>query len=132
MTDTAKVGLRGEQFAARFLRDNGCRVLSAGFETPGGAELDIVALDGGTLCFTEVKTRSSHGMFPPSDAVDADKQRNMETAARAYIRVLESVRQTFTYTRVRFDVVEVILLDLRLAEINRIENAFGSDSFVNG
>ena len=119
-----KTGMRGEQLAARELRSRGYQILSSGFRTNLG-ETDIAALaKDGTLCFVEVKTRAPGGMFPPSDAVDREKQNRLANNAAAFIKASK-----MKYKRVRFDIAEVILHELFTAEINIIENAFGEEYF---
>ncbi|MGE3466032.1 MAG: YraN family protein [Pyrinomonadaceae bacterium] len=63
---TIALGERGEGLAAEYLIDNGYRLVVSNFKVPVGrnrrgaqvtGEIDIVALDGETLCFIEVKTR---------------------------------------------------------------------------
>ena len=120
MPEHMKTGLRGEQLTARYLRDRGCKILAANFETRLG-ETDIIALTPElTLCFVEVKTRSPGGMFPPSDAVDAEKRARLVNNAAAYVKNTDEV-----FSGVRFDIAEVILHDPFTAEINLIEDAFG-------
>jgi len=66
-------------------------------------EIDIVALDGDTLCFIEVKARSTTGFAGPLDNVDLRKQRVVTRTARAYRRIF-AIRTV----KHRFDVVTVI------------------------
>jgi putative endonuclease len=51
----------------------------------GGAEIDLVALDGEVLVFVEVKARSSETHGAPEEAVDTGKQRRIVRAARAFL-----------------------------------------------
>ena len=119
-----KTGMRGEQLAARALRARGDLVLASDFQTLLG-ETDIITLTADkTLCFAEVKTRAPGGMFPPSDAVDKEKQARLVNNAAAFIKNTD-----FEYTGVRFDIVEVILHDLTHADINIITDAFGQEYF---
>src|SRR5690349_18987527 len=87
-----ETGDRGERLAARFLEDNGYRIVMANFEAPIGrnsrevqiiGEIDIVALDGDTLCFVEVKTRRDLEFAGPLTNVDLRKQRTVTRTARA-------------------------------------------------
>src|SRR5699024_3511090 len=55
---TAELGRAGEELAARRLAELGWTVLERNLRLTSG-ELDIVALDGSTLVFAEVKTRRS-------------------------------------------------------------------------
>lgn len=113
-----KTGLRGEQLAAKYLREKGYEIMAANYSTKLG-ETDIVALSpDGTMCFVEVKTRSPGQMFAPSEAVDKEKQEKLKTNASAYIK------QNKTANSTRFDIIEVILHDLFTADINHITDAF--------
>jgi len=107
-----ETGDRGERLAARFLEDNGYRIVMANFEAPIGrnsrevqiiGEIDIVALDGDTLCFVEVKTRRDLEFAGPLTNVDLRKQRTVTRTARAYRRIF-SVGEI----KYRFDVVTVV------------------------
>lgn len=120
-----RVGLRGEQIAARELRKRGYRLLASNFATRFG-ETDLIAYDKKrkTVVFAEVKTRSPGALNPPGSAVDAPKQQRLINNAAAYLRRLELPRE-----RVRFDIVEVVLRGWYDADVNIIENAFGADAF---
>ena len=62
-----KIGARGEQLAARYLRAHGYEIYTANYATAYG-ETDIVAIDqDNTVCFVEVKTRAPGGMLPPAE-----------------------------------------------------------------
>ena len=114
-----RTGFRGEQLAARYLRDKGYHILASNFSTHLG-ETDIIAISKDkTVCFIEVKTRSPGQMLPPSEAVDYEKQSRLHTNAAAFLKTTH-----LTYTDIRFDIIEIILHDLFTADINHIENAF--------
>ncbi|HZI17359.1 MAG TPA: YraN family protein [Pyrinomonadaceae bacterium] len=107
------LGRRGEELAADFLRGLGFRLAAANFKLPVGrdrrgaviqAELDLVAYEGRTLCFVEVKTRASDRFAAPEANVDLRKQRQITRAARAYRRLLGLEAEPH-----RFDVVSVLL-----------------------
>src|SRR5688572_10235851 len=93
---TSETGRRGERLAAEFLEANGYRVVLANFKVPIGrnsrgaavtGEIDIVALDDDTLCFVEVKTKTSAEFSNPIAAVTLRKQRQIIRAARVYLRI---------------------------------------------
>jgi len=94
-------GRWGEDAAERFLRKKGYRILTRNYRTRGG-ELDIVAMDGDTLVFVEVKSRRSERFGGPIEAVDAVKQARMTKAAFAYI-----ANELSSQPPCRFDVVGV-------------------------
>jgi putative endonuclease len=66
-------------------------------------EIDIVALDGETLCFIEVKTRRSAEFTPVITAVDLRKQRQITRTAKIYRRIFRVFEMPY-----RFDVVTVL------------------------
>src|SRR5262245_34497000 len=68
-SDRRSLGARGERLAERYLRRQGMRILHRGYRIMGG-EVDLVAVDGRTVVFVEVKTRQSHDAGHPADAVD--------------------------------------------------------------
>ncbi|HEX8180299.1 MAG TPA: YraN family protein [Pyrinomonadaceae bacterium] len=107
------LGQRGEAFAAAHLERAGFRLVAANFKLPVGrntrgavvhAEIDLVAYEGNTLCFVEVKTRRSDWFAAPEANVDLRKQRQIARAARAYRRLFG-----LTGAPYRYDVVSVIL-----------------------
>ncbi len=108
----------GENAAEAFLIDLNYKILCRNFCVRGG-EIDIVALDGDTLVFVEVKTRSSLKFGLPSEAVDYKKIEHMIFAAEEYLA------KNPTDNEVRFDIIEVIagLSDgiPQLSEINHIK-----------
>ena len=76
-------GRRGEQVAARHLKRSGYLILARNYRA-AGAEIDLVALDGSTLVFVEVKFRAGSGFGTPAEAVDFDKRERIRRAARAF------------------------------------------------
>ena len=110
---TSEIGLKGEKLAALHLVSNGYTLVLANFKVPVGrnsvgaqvtGEIDLIALDGDTLCFVEVKTRRSAKFTDPSSNVDLRKQRQITRTARVYRRVFG----IFDVPH-RFDVVTVLL-----------------------
>ena len=93
------LGDRGERAAARFLRRQGFTVLLRGYRSSRG-EIDLVAIDGDTLVFVEVKTRRQGH---PAEAVGPTKQRRLTHAAITFLRRHEMIEQKH-----RFDVVAVV------------------------
>jgi putative endonuclease len=78
------LGRWGEEEAASYLRRLGMRVLERNMRTPVG-EIDIIARQGRTLVFVEVKTRRSKAFGTPQEAVGPAKQRQILRAAQWYL-----------------------------------------------
>ncbi|MGD9855326.1 MAG: YraN family protein [Planctomycetaceae bacterium] len=112
------MGNRGERAAARFLRRHGFRILARQSRSRIG-EIDLIALDGDTVVFVEVKTRSSHTAGHPSEAVTFSKQRQLTRAALAWLK-----RRRLLNQRGRFDVVAITWSDSGPPQIEHYRNAF--------
>jgi len=108
-------GKLGEDLAHRMLRRRGFTVIARNYRPPsGGGEIDLIAMEGGTLVFVEVKTRSSTEFGTPEDAVDSEKRAFIERAARDYAR-----RRRVAWEHVRFDLVSVVPGDPPQVELLR-------------
>jgi len=113
------LGQRGEAAAARFLKKKGY-ILVARSDRMRLGEIDLVAVDGRTVVFVEVKTRRSHETGHPAEAVDEDKQRRLTRLALTYLK-----RHNLLEYPARFDVVAVTWADdRREPAIEHFENAF--------
>jgi len=77
-------GRAGEQRAVDLLRAKGYRIVERNFRCKLG-ELDIVALDGDTLVFVEVRTRSSARYGSALEAIPPAKQRQVARVAQVYL-----------------------------------------------
>ncbi len=119
-TDTRKVtGVKGEEAAARFLTRSGYAILDKNVRTRAG-EIDLVAMEGKTLVFVEVKTRRDMEGDPPQAAVNTRKQNRLGKLAHGYLK-LKRIRPT----PCRFDVISVIFNDEGgVKAIRHIPNAF--------
>jgi putative endonuclease len=119
-TDTRRTtGIKGEEEAARFLTRSGYAILDRNVRTRAG-EIDLVAKEGKTLVFVEVKTRRDLEGDPPQAGVHTRKQNRLAKLALGYLK-LKRIRQT----PCRFDVVAVIVNDEGgVKAIRHIPNAF--------
>lgn len=102
------LGRYGEERACDYLSQNGYQILERNARTRHG-EIDIVAKDGGTLVFVEVKTRTSQLAGHPLAAVTAQKMAKIRRLAAAWC----SVKQV-PNTQVRFDAIGVLLVGGRV------------------
>jgi putative endonuclease len=93
-------GRRGEAIAEDYLRAHGVRILARNLHLRY-AEVDLLALDGDTLCFVEVRLRSTDRYGSAEESVDARKRRRLIRAARAVL-AREGLPR---FASVRFDVV---------------------------
>lgn len=102
MSDVRKaLGGAGERAAERLLRESGYVILERNFRCAFG-EIDLIALDGDTVVFVEVKTRAQPGFGSPFDAVNPRKQRQIVRVAECYV-----ARHQLEARNARFDVVGV-------------------------
>lgn len=125
LTKKRIVGNFGERAAARFLKKKGYQILEKSYVAKGH-EIDLVAKDGDTVVFVEVKSRTLGHENPreprPASSVTPEKQRGIITASRHFMlsKRLEK--------RMRYDVIEVYLEDYkdkkRVKEIKHLVNTF--------
>jgi putative endonuclease len=94
-------GSRSERAAARYLRRQGCRILTRNYTCPLG-ELDVVALDGDCIVFVEVRSTGSDDAEKPAWSVDGVKQRRLTDLALYYLRHHRLLDRT-----ARFDVLAI-------------------------
>lgn len=83
MKHNQKVGQWGEETAATYLRERGCEIIARNARTPYG-EIDIIARQGDTTIFVEVKTLTSSRNFFPEQNVTLRKRNHMLACADHY------------------------------------------------
>ncbi|HOA74757.1 MAG TPA: YraN family protein [Phycisphaerae bacterium] len=96
------LGRSGERQAERFLRKLGYRTVVRNYRCPHG-EIDLVMLDGATVVFVEVKTRTGDEHADPEDAVNPGKRQRMGRAARHFLRRTGSEHRVC-----RFDILAIV------------------------
>lgn len=114
------LGRWGEEQAAEYLRRRRWTIVACNWRCRFG-EIDIVAREGETLCFVEVKLRRDDRHGRAAEYVDGRKQQRLRLAARAYLE------QHPEQGPMRFDVIEVYAAQGRMdrpAEIVHWKNAF--------
>lgn len=113
------LGERGEIAAAKFLKRLGYRVVTTRLRQRYG-EVDIIAVDGQTVVFVEVKTRRLNATTQPAEAVDFARQQRLTRAALAFLKF----HGLLEYPS-RFDVVEVVWpAEAAEPTIRHIDDAF--------
>jgi putative endonuclease len=101
------IGRRGEEDAYFYLRRRGYVMVARNFRTARHrGEIDLIGWDKDTLCFVEVKTRTTHDVKPAQAAVDRKKRRDLRAVIRDYLHSLPR-RQFPQAPTWRFDVVTV-------------------------
>jgi putative endonuclease len=115
------LGSAAERAAAEFLRARGYHVLEQNFRCRGG-EIDLVALDGSTLVFVEVKVRRTLSRGAPIEAVTAQKQARVLSAAQEYLTFCGRV-----FHRIRFDVICVVQTP-KTREFTHLKAAFAASA----
>lgn len=117
MTKQRDFGNYGEQLASIYLRNLGYTMVAVNWRYKYW-EVDIIAKDGDTLVFVEVKSRTKANYGQPEDFVDLKKQRNLIQAADAYIDLSSYEGE------IRFDIVSVYL---ETKKVELIKDAFWSN-----
>lgn len=118
MDDHLRIGRKGEKLARAFLKKQGYKILAKNYTCPAG-EIDLIALDGRTIAFVEVKSRQETGHADPEDTVTRAKRRKLTQVARYWL----SQRHADTYA-CRFDVVAITFAEDARPVIRHTIDAF--------
>jgi putative endonuclease len=116
--DAREFGASGEDAAEKHLKTLGYKILERNYRTKMG-ELDIVASDGDTIVFVEVKSRRDKRFGEPELAVDARKQRQLSRAAFMYL-----TRAKKYNSPCRFDVVSIFSMPGEGLKVSVLKDAF--------
>jgi putative endonuclease len=113
---TAHAGERGEDAAYFYLRRLGFTIVARRWRTGRmRGEVDLIAWEGDTLCFIEVKTRSRRDTVPAEYNIHGNKERTLRVMAAVYRCHLPRPRGHSTHPKnveIRFDTVSVYLNEL--------------------
>ena len=115
---TVALGVSGENLACDALSRRGYAIIARRYRTRAG-EIDIVARDGRTLVFVEVKTRTSECFGPPAEAVTWWKKRRVAAMARWYLS-----EHGLHGHLCRFDVVTVMCRPGAMPVVDVVRDAF--------
>lgn len=94
------LGKEGEELARKFLKKKGYKLIEQNYKTPMG-EIDVIAKDGETLVFVEVKTRESLEFGQPFEAVNRLKRQKIAKVALSYLKRFKETPAC------RFDVLSI-------------------------
>lgn len=111
------LGSEGEDLAVKFLRKKGYRIISRNYKNYIG-EIDIIAKDGETVVFIEVKTRANDSFGFPFESVHRKKRQKLKNLALLYLKKLGEELP------VRFDVLSITCAENGNTEIDHIQDAF--------
>ena len=130
---SSDVGNFGEKAAAGYLARHGFQLVMSNFKAPVGrnrkgvqvtGEIDLIALDDQTICFIEVKTRSSDEFAAPLSAVDVRKQRQITRTARIYRKIFGLHNSRF-----RYDVISIVLNGTKAPKVEHIKGFWTEQKF---
>lgn len=96
------LGKSGEDEAVKLLKRNGYKILKRNYKNKSG-EVDIIAQDKDSICFVEVKTRTSDRFGLPAESVRLSKQRQISKIALNFLK-----QGNLLDRKARFDVVSVM------------------------
>ena len=96
------MGKQGEELAVEFLKKKGYKIKVCNYKTKLG-EIDIIAGDGDTLVFIEVKTRESLEYGHPFEAVNTRKRKKLANVALLYLKKFDDLPPC------RFDIVSIYI-----------------------
>lgn len=100
---TREAGAGAEEAACAFLEAKGMRIVERNFRARGG-EIDVVAREGDTLVFAEVRFREGEEFGGPEETVGRDKRLRVVGAARGYLETIPAS----SWKEARFDVIAVV------------------------
>ena len=115
--DRLELGKKGENLALKTIRNMGYQDIVQNYRCRLG-EIDLIARDGDTLVFLEIKTRRTGSTADAKEAVNARKRRQISKVALNYMKT-----NNCENTRARFDVVAISLVGSS-PKIEVIKNAF--------
>jgi len=118
LNEQQKFGQTGESFAGFLLEKNGYTILERNFRTKMG-EIDIIARDGNTIVFVEVKARRTNSFGNPKYSVNLKKQKKISMAALYYLKTTNQ-----SNAKARFDVVSILSESAENPQIEIVRNAF--------
>ena len=108
------VGTLGENIASKYLQQIGYKTIERNFRI-GGGEIDIIAIDGTTVVYIEVKTRSSHLFGLGEESVNYHKIKFIERASKFFRLKHKNLPES--------ERIDVIAVDLQTRKLRHIKNA---------
>ncbi len=114
------IAIKGEELAAKFLKEKGYKIIDRNFRK-GYGEIDIIAIHKNTLVFVEVKTRTSNAYGSPLEAISYFKLKSLLKTAEFYKLLNPKLPNSL-----RIDAISIMLDNSEnLSSIEHIENISG-------
>jgi putative endonuclease len=125
MSEASKLGILGEELAAKYLIKSNYKILHRNWGLHKGYEIDIIATNGIEIIFIEVKTRRDDTFQKPEEAVNEEKIKHICMAAHGYIRKYN------IDMHYRFDIIAIVYTNSESYKIKHIKNAFKYPVYTN-
>jgi len=113
-----QLGRMGEKIALEYLRKKKFTIVSKGFRLHRG-EIDLIAYDGKTLVFVEVKARGEVALGLPEESVDLRKQKQIRKIAEGYLAL-----NNIDDVECRFDVISIVFDKKGAFSLSHYKDAF--------
>lgn len=101
--DRYALGVKGEQMATEYLISKNYNIISRNISYPNVGEIDIIAKDGGTLVFVEVRTRADNAFGHPLETLTKGKLNKIVKASRRYLQEYKVSASAY-----RYDVIAIL------------------------
>ena len=113
-----ELGKLGEETAQKYLRKKKYKIVTKRFRLYRG-EIDLIAYEGETLVFVEVKTRSPGALGLPEESVNRQKQRQIRKIAAGYLAM-----NNIDDVECRFDVLSLVFDENKVYSLTHYKDAF--------
>ena len=110
-----ELGKWGEDLATTYLEQKGYTIMERDRKS-GRRDIDIIARDGNTIVFVEVKTRRSSVFGEPEEAIDFHKLQNLQQAINHYVKY-KRIQQP-----IRFDIISIVGTTGNTPDIRHIQD----------
>jgi len=117
-TSPHELGKLGEKIAQKYLKKENYRIVEKGYRLYRG-EIDLIALDGETHVFIEVKTRGPGALGLPEESVNVRKQSQIRKIAEGYLAMHD-----IDEVECRFDVISLVFDDDDNYSLTHYKDAF--------
>ncbi len=117
LNDQQEFGRQGEVYALKYLVAEGYEILEQNYRSKFG-EIDIIALDSGSIVFIEVKSRKRGTYGSAKQAITYAKQKKLSKTALYYLKTTKQF-----HMKARFDVVAIDIHQGNM-KIDILKNAF--------